>query len=316
MTEKVLWVEKYRPATIDECVLPANIKKMFNQFVTKGESPNLLLSGGPGVGKTTIAKAMLEQMGCTYMVINASMYGNIDVLRTDIKRFATTMSLTGGRKYVILDEADYLNPQSTQPALRNFIEEFSDNCGFILTCNYPAKILKELRSRCTEVEFKVGGPDKMKLAKEFFETVKNILAAEHVEYDPKVVSALIVRYFPDFRRVLNELQGYSAVGLIDTGILTQVDDIAFEQLITHLHKRDFDGMRKWVAGNAAGDSTELFRRLFDTAVKYVEPTAIPQLVVTIGEYQYKAAFVADLEINTVACMTELMSDVAFKKVGA
>lgn len=305
--EDFLWCEKYRPKTVGDCILPESLKQTFQQFVDQENVPNLLLSGGPGVGKTTVAKAMLDELGCDCIVINGSMNGNIDTLRTEIKDFASTISFAGGRKYVILDEADYLNPQSTQPALRNFMEEFSKNCGFILTCNFKNRIIEPLHSRCSVVEFKIPKDEKMKMASQFHQLVCGILTKEGVEFDKRVVAEVITKYFPDWRRVLNELQRYSATGRIDSGILAN-HDMSIDELVDILKGKRFDDMRKWVANNVDVDSATLFRRLYDSASKHMKPASIAQTVVTLADYQYKAAFVADQEINTVACLTEVMMD--------
>lgn len=308
MSKDFLWVEKYRPRTISDTILPDELKQTFQQFVDQDNIPNLLLSGGPGVGKTTVARAMCEQLGVDYIVINGSMNGNIDTLRTEIKDFASTVSFSGGRKYVILDEADYLNPQSTQPALRNFMEEFSSNCGFILTCNFKNRIIDPLHSRCSVIEFKINGKDKASMASQLFKRVKAILSDENVSYDQKTLAELITLYFPDFRRVINELQRYSATGSIDSGILANHSS-NIQDLVVILKNKKFVDMRKWIADHKDIDTAQLYRQLYDNASQYVNPQSIPQLVVTLAEYQYKAAFVADHEINNVACMTELMMEV-------
>ena len=309
--EEVLWVEKYRPKSINDCILPASLKETFSEMVDKKQIPNLLLSGGPGVGKTTVAKAMLESLNCDYIVINGSMNGNIDTLRNEIKDFASTISFTTTRKFVILDEADYLNAQSTQPALRNFMEEYSKNCGFILTCNFKNRIIDPLHSRCSVVEFKIDKNDKPKLASNFMKRVDHILTSENVEYDKKVVAQMIMNYFPDWRRVINELQRYSVVGKIDVGILSNFGDDSVNKLIGFLKNKQFENMRKWVAENEI-DTTSLFRKLYDLSSKVMKNTSIPQLAITLADYQYKAAFVADHEINLVACLTEVMTDCEFK----
>jgi DNA polymerase III delta prime subunit len=308
MSKDFLWVEKYRPKTISDTILPTELKETFQQFVDQDNIPNLLLSGGPGVGKTTIARAMCEQLNVDYIVINGSMNGNIDTLRTEIKDFASTISFTGNRKYVILDEADYLNPQSTQPALRNFMEEYSKNCGFILTCNFKNRIIDPLHSRCSVIEFKINGKDKASMASQLFKRVKAILSDENVSYDQKTLAELITLYFPDFRRVINELQRYSATGSIDSGILANYSS-NIQDLVGILKSKKFVDMRKWIADHKDMDTAQLYRQLYDNASQYVKPQSIPQLVVTLADYQYKAAFVADHEINNVACMTELMMEV-------
>ena len=309
--EEVLWVEKYRPKSINDCILPTSLKETFSEMVDKKQIPNLLLSGGPGVGKTTVAKAMLESLNCDYIVINGSMNGNIDTLRNEIKDFASTISFTTTRKFVILDEADYLNAQSTQPALRNFMEEYSKNCGFILTCNFKNRIIDPLHSRCSVVEFKIDKNDKPKLASNFMKRVDHILTSENVEYDKKVVAQMIMNYFPDWRRVINELQRYSVVGEIDVGILSNFGDDSINKLIGFLKNKQFENMRKWVGENEI-DTTSLFRKLYDLSSKVMKNTSIPQLAITLADYQYKAAFVADHEINLVACLTEVMTDCEFK----
>ena len=308
-----LWVEAYRPKKISECVLPDNLKVTFQEFVNKKNVPNLLLTGGPGVGKTTVAKAMLEEVDADYIVINGSMNGNIDTLRNEIMQFASTVSFAGGRKYVILDEADYLNPNSTQPALRNFMEEFSNNCGFILTCNFKNRIISPLHSRCSVVDFNIPKDQKMKLASQFLNRVCSILVNEDIDFDKKAVAEFITRHFPDWRRVINELQRYSATGRIDSGILSNTSDSSIKELVNHLKAKSFTEMRKWVAENNDIDSTALFRKLYDMSTCYLEPRSIPQLVLLLADYQHKAAFVADHEINMVACFTEVMTSCEFTK---
>lgn len=310
--ENFLWVEKYRPKKIADTILPDELKTTFAQFVANDNVPNLILTGGPGVGKTTVARAMLEEIGATYIVINGSMNGNIDTLRNEIKNFASTVSFGGGRKYVILDEADYLNPQSTQPALRNFMEEFSANCGFILTCNFLNRIIQPLHSRCSVVQFKITSADKPKLAAQFYKRTLGILKEENVEADGKVVAELIKKHFPDWRRVLNELQRYSATGKIDNGILSNMSEESFKKLTDSLKEKDFPAMRKWVVDNLDNDPAVLYRNLFDNASDYLQAQSVPQLVLLLADYQYKSAFVADQEINVVAFLTEVMADCDFK----
>jgi DNA polymerase III delta prime subunit len=313
MQEQFLWVEKYRPHKVADTILPATLKETFQTFVNKGNIPNLLLTGSAGVGKTTIAKAMLDEVGADYIVINGSDEGRlIDTLRTKIKNFASSMSLAGGRKYVILDEADYLNAETVQPALRNFMEEYSSNCGFILTCNFVNKIIDPLHSRCSVVEFKMPKKDMPKLAGQFYKRVQNILANENVEYDEKVVAEVVMKHFPDNRRVLNELQRYSVTGKIDAGILANQSDANFKDLINALKNKEFSTVRKWVGQNVDGDTAPFYRKLYETLYEYAAPSSIPQIVVTLADYQYKAAFVADQEINTMALLTEIMVDTEFK----
>ena len=310
--EEFLWVEKYRPSNVQSCVLPKQLKKTLLEFVAAGELPNVTFSGGPGVGKTTAAKAMLDELGLTYMMVNGSEESGIDVLRTKIKNFASTVSLHGGRKYLILDEADYLNPQSTQPALRGFIEEFSSNCGFILTCNYVNRIIPALISRCPTYDFYIPKDEKQELAGDFFTHALKILKKENVKFEPKAVASLVQKHFPDWRRVLNELQRYSVSGNIDAGILVNISSDNIKSLIGHMKKKEFTDVRKWVVNNLDNDPTRLFRRLYDNLYDYVDGSSIPHVVVILGEYQYKAAFVADQEINTLACLTEIMSRAKFK----
>ena len=310
--ETFLWVEKYRPNAIRDCILPDNLKKTFTEFVNDKHIPNLILSGGPGVGKTTVAKAMLEEIGATYMMINGSEESGIDILRTKIKNFASTVSLEGGRKYIILDEADYLNAQSTQPALRGFMEEFHKNCGFILTCNYKNRLIPPLHSRCSIVDFIIPKEQKPKLAQDFFIRVQNILNKEKVKFDPKAVAELLNKFFPDWRRVLNELQRYSASGIIDAGILVNISDSNINELMHSLREKEFTNVRKWIVQNLDNDPVRIFRRVYDSLYDFLDGSTIPHAVVILADYSYKSAFVADQEINLLACMTALMGQVKFK----
>lgn len=310
--EQFLWVEKYRPKTIADTILPEELKATFQQFVDQKNIPNLILSGSAGVGKTTVARAMLEQLECDYIVINGSMNGNIDTLRNEILNFASSVSLSGGRKYVILDEADYLNANSTQPALRNFMEEFSRNCGFILTCNFKNRIIEPLHSRCSVVDFKISKKDTAKLAAQFFKRVEKILANQNVEYDRAVVAEVITKFFPDWRRVLNELQRYASTGKIDSGILGNIKDLEVNSIYKLLKEKDFTSLRKWVAENVDIEQTEIFRRLYESADQYMTAGSVPQLVLILSKYQYQAAFVADPEINIIACFTEILINCEFK----
>jgi len=310
--EKFLWVEKYRPTKVDECILPSNLKQTFKQFVKDKKIPNLILSGGAGVGKTTVANAMINEIGATSMMINGSEESGIDILRTKIKNFASTSSLEGGRKYLILDESDYLNPQSTQPALRGFMEEFHKNCGFILTCNYKNRLIEPLHSRCGSVDFKITKQEKPKLANAFFKRVKNILEQESIKYDDKVVAELINKYFPDWRRTLNEMQKYSASGQIDSGILVNLSEVSINELMDALKKKEFTVVRKWIVNNLDNDPNRMYRLVYDSLYDYLDGSTIPHAVLLIGKYSYQSAFVADQEINMLACMTELMSTVKFK----
>ena len=312
MRDTFLWVEQYRPKTVDECILPKTLKTQLQSYVDKQDISNLILSGGPGVGKTTAARAMLEQIGATYMFINGSEESGIDVLRTKIKNFASTVSLDGGRKYLILDEADYLNPQSTQPALRGFIEEFHQNCGFILTCNYKNKLIAPLHSRCGVVDFTIPKSEKAGLAGQFFKRAISILKENEIKYNEKVVAELINKYFPDWRRILNELQRYSVSGQINAGILVNLGEKSVKELMGMMKNKEFTNVRKWVVENIDNDPDTLFRAVYDNLYEYLDSSTIPHVVVILGEYQYKNAFVADAEINMVACLTEIMARGKFK----
>ena len=312
MTKTFLWCEQYRPKDVKSCILPENLKNTFSEFIQNGQIPNLILTGGSGVGKTTVAKAMLEELDATYMMINGSEESGIDVLRTKIKNFASTVSLHGGRKYLILDEADYLNPQSTQPALRGFMEEFHKNCGFIFTCNYKNRLIEPLHSRCSVVDFVIPNSEKPKLANQFFKRVETILSEQNIEYDKRVIIEVISKHFPDWRRILNELQRYSVSGVIDAGILVDIAEINIKELMQSMKNKEFTNVRKWVVNNLDNDSVRLLRRIYDNLYDYVEGSSIPHVVVVLGEYQYKAAFVADQEINMLACLTEIMGRAKFK----
>lgn len=310
--EMFLWVEKYRPQKIDDCVLPETLKNTFKEYINKGELPNFLLCGTAGTGKTTVAKALCNEIGAEYMFINGSEESGIDVLRTKIRSFASSVSLTDAKKVVILDEADYLNPNSTQPALRAFIEEFSNNCRFILTCNFKNRIIEPLHSRCAVIEFKIDNSEKKKIIVDFFKRTTQILKKENIEFDQQVVAELVTKYFPDFRRILNELQRYSVSGKIDTGILVNVSEESYKGLIKLMKEKDFTEVRKWVGRNSDTDSVALFRQLYDSATAVMEPASIPQMILVLAEYQYKAAFVADHELNIMAAMTEIMANCKFK----
>jgi DNA polymerase III delta prime subunit len=313
MKENFLWVEKYRPRTIEETILPDELKQTFQTFINQNNIPNMLLTGTAGIGKTTVARALCEELGADYIVINGSNEGrSIDVLRVEIQNFASSVSFSGGRKYVILDEADYMNANSVQPALRNFMEEYSSNCGFILTCNFKNRIIEPLHSRCSVVDFKFDKKIKAAMAMQFMKRVEHILKEEGVNYDKKALAEVIQKYFPDWRRTLNELQRYSATGNIDAGILKNWKDENLTSLMKTMKAKDFDGMRKWVFDNSDTDSSVIFREIFDKCSEYVKPSTIPGVVVTLGDYQYKHAFVADPEINMVACLTEIMMQAEFK----
>lgn len=307
-----LWVEKYRPQSIEDCILPDNTKNTFQEIVDSGQLQNLLLSGGPGCGKTTVAKALCKELNTDWIIINCSEDGNIDTLRTRIRQFASTISISGNNKAVILDEFDYANPQSMQPALRGFMEEFSKNCRFILTCNFKNRVIEPLHSRCTCIDFKFDSKDKMKLSAKFMDRAKFILDSEKVKYDEKVLAKLIVKFSPDFRRLINELQRYSRSGAIDVGILSEAGDVAVEELMKAMKSKNFQDVRKWVAMNLDNDSSHIFRKIYDALHESLEPSSIPAAILIIADYQYKAAFVADHEINLTACVVQLMMECSFK----
>ena len=304
-----LWVEKYRPQIIADIVMPSHIKATFEDIVSGGELHNMLLTGTAGLGKTTVAKALCNELDLDFLLINGSEEGNIDTLRNKIKQFASTVSLSGGYKVVILDEADYLNPQSTQPALRGFIEEFSGNCRFILTCNFKNRIIEPLHSRCSVIEFNIAKKDMPPLLSLFMKRVEYILDAEGVTYDKQVIADLIMKHMPDWRRVLNELQRYSTSGNIDTGILVSITETSINDLMLHIKHKDFKRMRQWVADNMDTEPASIFRKIYDSMYEYINPKSIPQLVLILADYQYKNAFVADHELNLVACLTEIMAGV-------
>lgn len=307
-----LWVEKYRPQTVEQAILPSSLKQTFKQIISTGNLPNMLFTGTAGVGKTTIARALCNELELDYILINGSEEGNIDTLRNKVKQFASTVSLHGGYKVVILDEADYLNPQSTQPALRGFIEEFANNCRFILTCNFKNRIIEPLHSRCSVYEFAIPNNQKPELAGQFFKRATEILQKEKVEFVPDAVAKLITKHFPDWRRVLNEMQRYSVSGKIDAGMLVDLNDANVKSLMASLKAKDFKSMRQWVVNNIDTEPQAIFRKLYDSMNEYILPQSIPQLVLILADYQYKNAFVADHELNVVACMTEVMANVEFK----
>jgi DNA polymerase III delta prime subunit len=310
--DQFLWVEKYRPQKIDDCVLPESLKITFKQYISQGELPHFLLSGTAGVGKTTVAKALCNEIGADFIMINGSEESGIDTLRTKIKGFASTVSLTDAPKIIIIDEADYLQANSTQPALRSFIEEFSANCRFIFTCNFKNRILEAIHSRCACIDFKIDNKDKQILLGLFFKRATQILKQENVDFDQKVVAELITKHFPDYRRVLNELQRYSVSGKIDSGILVNMSQESFKDLIKMMKEKDFTNVRKWVGKNSDSDTVALFRELYDNSVTYMVPESIPSLVLVLADYQYKAAFVADHELNIMAALTEVMANCKFK----
>ena len=312
MSNNYLWCEKYRPQLVSDTILPQSLKTVFQLIVDNGEIPNMMFSGTAGVGKTTVAKAICNELDVDYIIINGSEDGNIDTLRGKIKQFASTVSFTDSKKVVILDEADYLNPQSTQPALRGFIEEFSDNCRFILTCNFKNRIIEPLHSRCSVYDFTIPKDEKPAMAAGIFTRLKHVLSNENIEHDDKTLAKLVQKYFPDFRRLLNECQRYSMSGSIDSGILVNASEDSINELIGMLKAKEFTNMRKWVADNMDVEAPVLFRRVYDSLINKAQQQSIPQAVITIADYQYKNAFVADHEINVVACFTELMAQVEWK----
>lgn len=309
MSNDFLWVEKYRPKTVQQCVLPSQLITQFQQMVDSGELQNMLFTGTAGLGKTTVARALCKELNLDYILINGSEEGNIDTLRTKIKQFASTVSLQGGYKVVILDEADYLNPQSTQPALRGFIEEFANNCRFILTCNFKNRIIEPLHSRCAVYEFNTSKKNMIDLCGNFHKRLCTILDSEKIEYNQKVLADLIMKFAPDWRRVLNECQRYSTSGQIDSGVMVSLSDNSYDELFTSLKQKDFKKMRQWVVNNIDTDASSIFRGIYDRMSDKVQSQSIPQLVLILADYQYKNAFVADHELNVVACMTEVMANV-------
>ena len=311
MSNEYLWVEKYRPQKVADTILPTKLKETFQKIIDGGELPNMLFTGTAGLGKTTVARAMCNELNCDYILINGSEEGNIDTLRTKIKQFASSVSLSSDFKVVILDEADYLNPQSTQPALRGFIEEFSNNCRFILTCNFKNRIIEPLHSRCGVYEFNTSKKDLAPIASQFMKRCQYILEEEGISYTQMAIADLIMKFAPDWRRVLNELQRYSVNGSIDGGIVSTVSDKNYDDLFSYLKNKDFKKMRSWVVNNIDTDAAAIFRALYNRMAEKVAPQSIPQLVLILGDYQYKNAFVADHELNVVACLTEVMSDVQF-----
>jgi DNA polymerase III delta prime subunit len=314
MRDDFLWVEKYRPKTIEDCILPENIKKTFKDFLTKGEIPNLLLSGPPGIGKTTVAKALCNELGADFYVINGSDEGRfLDTVRNQAKNFASTVSLTESSKHkvIIIDEADNTG-NDVQLLLRANIEAFYNNCRFIFTCNYKNKIIEPLHSRCAVVDFGIKGKEKASLAGFFFKRLQNILGEEGIKFDQKVLAELINKHFPDWRRILNECQRYSVGGEIDSGILASFSDISVNELINNLKDKNFSEVRKWVVGNLDNDPSSLLRRVYDSCYDCLSPQSIPAAVLVIAKYQYQCAFVADQEINILAALTEIMCECSFK----
>lgn len=311
MQDNFLWVERFRPRTVDQCILPEQLKQTFNQFVTQGNVPNLILAGSAGTGKTSVARAMLEQLGCDYIVINGSLNGNIDTLRTTIQQFASSVSFSGGRKYVILDEADYLS-NLTQASLRNFMEEYSANCGFILTCNYKNKIIDPLHSRCSVVEFKFKKQDVQQMSVSFMKLCAQILKTNNVAFDPKAIAAVVIKHKPDWRRVINELQRYSSTGSIDMGIISSTDETSLNSMFEMMKDKNYTGVRQWVGEQTFDDSVNIFRAIYDKASQLFAKSSIPSVVLIIGKYQYYSGHVADQEINLAACLAEIMIEAEFE----
>ena len=306
-----LWVEKYRPHTIADCILPEEYKNTFQSYVDRKEIPHLLLCGGPGTGKTTVARALCDEIGCDYLMINGSDESGIDTFRTKIKTYASSMSLTGGKKVIIIDEADYLNPNSTQPAMRAAMEEFAVNCTFIMTCNFKNRIIEPLHSRCAVIEFKLRKEDRPKMAMAFMKRATEILNIEKIPFDKAVLIEVVKKHFPDYRRILNELQRYSVSGKIDTGILSSIADVSINELVNALKDQNFGAMRKWVADFGAEDPARVYRKIYDSLYDVIDKSTIPNAVLILAKYQYQSAFVPDQELNMVACLTEMMVEVKF-----
>jgi DNA polymerase III delta prime subunit len=312
MRDEFLWCEKYRPRKVSDTILPKELKETFQKIVDGGEIPNMLFSGTAGTGKTTVARAICDELGLDYIVVNGSEEGNIDTLRGKIKQFASSISLSGGYKVVILDEADYLNPQSTQPALRGFIEEFSKNCRFILTCNFKNRVIEPLHSRCSNYEFNFNKKTQAQLCGQFMSRAQTILTDEGVSFNPDTLAQVIMRHAPDWRRVLNELQRHSISGQLETTVVINDANENYSILFKALKDKDFKKMRSWVVNNMDVEPASVFRGIYDVMSEYVQPQSIPQLVLILADYQYKNAFVADHELNLVACMTEIMANVEIK----
>ena len=312
MSESLLWVEKYRPRTIEDCILPESIKKTLRDVVSQNKIPNMMFTGTSGIGKTTAARAICNETQADYLIINGSDEGRmIDTLRTKLTQFCSTISLSGSRKVVIIDEADYMNADSVQPAMRNFTERFADNCSFIFTCNYKNRIIEPIHSRCAVIDFSLKNGEKQVIAARFMKRVEGILTDESIDYDKEVIAKLVLKHFPDFRRVLNELQRYSTSGEINSGVLANIKEMNLKELIDSLREKNFSKMRQWVVANVDNDPATVYRKIYDELYNVIEKGSIPQAVLTIAEYQYKSAFVADQEINLVACLVELMAECEF-----
>ena len=312
MSESLLWVEKYRPQTIEDCILPESVKNTLLDVVNQNRIPNMMFTGTSGIGKTTAARAICNETQADYLIINGSDEGRmIDTLRTKLTQFCSTISLSGSRKVVIIDEADYMNADSVQPAMRNFTERFADNCSFIFTCNYKNRIIEPIHSRCAVIDFSLKNGEKQVIAARFMKRVEGILTDESIDYDKEVIAKLVLKHFPDFRRVLNELQRYSTSGEINSGVLANIKEMNLKELIDSLREKNFSKMRQWVVANVDNDPATVYRKIYDELYNVVDKGSIPQAVLTIAEYQYKSAFVADQEINLVACLVELMAECEF-----
>ena len=311
MNKDILWVERYRPSTVDQLILPESIKTTFQEIVSQDKIPNLILSGSPGTGKTSAAIVLCKELNCDYIIINGSDEGRlIETLRNKLTQYCSSVSMSGGRKVVIIDEADYMTPDSVQPAMRGFIEKFSSNCSFIFTCNFKNRIIEPIHSRCAVIDYSVADPKRM--ASEFLIRCGVILIENNIQYEEKVVAELIMKHFPDFRRVLNELQRYSVSGEIDTGILLNISDANMNELADALKTKNFKEVRSWVVNNLDNDPQKVYRKVYDKLYEKCDSSSIPQIILVIAEYQYKSAFVADQEINLMACLVEIMSNAKFK----
>ena len=313
MNKDILWVEQYRPSTIDDLILPEEIKNTFREIIGQDKIPNLILSGSAGVGKTSAAMVLCKSLNCDYIIINGSDEGRlIETLRNKLTQYCSAVSMSGGRKVVIIDEADYMTPDSVQPGMRGFMEKFSSNCSFIFTCNFKNRIIEPIHSRCAVIDYRIKDSDKQKLAAEFMNRCITILTEKNIAYEEKVVAELIMKHLPDFRRVLNELQRYSVSGTIDSGILLNISDANMKELIECLKSKSFKGVRSWVVNNLDNDPQKIYRKIYDQLYQSVLQESIPQIILHLADYQYKSAFVADQEINLMACLIEIMSNAKFK----